>query len=75
MSLLKVTSVTYTPTRRGIAYVCTTNITDLRICNDGHGGGTFLEGPYRLTKNYMLDEVHLEPWLESLIDDYEAQLS
>ncbi len=74
MSLLRVTSVTYTPTRRGIAYVCTTNITDLRICNDGHGGGTFLEGPHKLTKNYEHDG-HLETWLESLIDDYEAQLS
>tara|TARA_Y100001973_G_C5176000_1_gene321963 strand:- start:431 stop:658 length:228 start_codon:yes stop_codon:yes gene_type:complete len=74
MSLLKVTSIKYTNTRRGIAYVCTTNITGLRICNDGHGGGTFLEGEYKLTKNYEHDG-HLETWLESLIDEYENNLN
>ena len=41
---LKVTSVRYYNTRQGVGYECKTNIDSVKICNDGDGGGTFVEG-------------------------------
>ena len=68
-SLLKVTSVTYFETNKGIGYQCKTNIDGIEICNDGVGGATYLDGAFKYTKNFE----HLSEWqLEELIDEYEG---
>jgi len=41
---MKVTSVRYFETRRGLGYQCKTNIKDIEIWNDGNGGGTYIDG-------------------------------
>ena len=65
---LKVKSVRYFETRRGLGYECVTNIKSLVIWNDGNGGGTYLVG-YVDTK--LLPKPYTEQQLESLIDEYE----
>ena len=66
--LLKVTSVRYFETNKGIGYQCKTNIDGVEICNDGVGGATYLDGAFKYTKNFE----HLsEGQLEDLIDKYE----
>lgn len=75
---IEVTSIRYYKTRNGVGYECNTNLDGVRIYNDGHGGGTFLQGYgtvrragaskqelYRIT-----DENHLE----RLIDDFEESV-
>ena len=65
---MKVTSVRYFETRRGLGYQCKTNIKDIEIWNDGNGGGTYVDGALKdikLLKEYTEDE------LEKLIDEYE----
>ena len=68
--LLKVTSVRYFETNKGlVGYQCKTNIDDVEICNDGVGGATYLDGAFKYTKNFE----HLSEWqLEELIDEYEG---
>ena len=67
--LLKVTSVRYFETNKGIGYQCKTNIDGVEICNDGMGGATYLDGAFKYTKNFE----HLSEWqLEELIDEYEG---
>jgi hypothetical protein len=63
---MKVTSVRYFETRRGLGYQCKTNIKDIEIWNDGNGGGTYIDGDLKkLIKEYS-------EWdLEDLIDEYE----
>jgi hypothetical protein len=61
---LKVTSVRYFETRRGLGYECKTNIKGLSIWNDGNGGGTYFSS----NDNSI---VYSEQQLESLIDEYE----
>ena len=73
---LKVTSVRYFETRRGLGYECKTNVRGISIWNDGNGGQTFVDGNQH-TQNY--NDVHLynkkynDSDLEKLIDDYEFQ--
>jgi len=67
---MKVISVRYFETNRGLGYQCKTNIEGVEICNDGNGGATYLYGAYKYTKNFE----HLsESELEKLIDKYEKQ--
>ena len=42
MKNLKVTSVKYFETRRGVGYTCKTNVKGVEIYNDGQGGDTYL---------------------------------
>lgn len=66
---MKVTSIKYFNTRRGVGYTCKTNIEGLTVNNDGAGGPTFLEGRYEGNENYFkLTEFQLE----RLIDAYEG---
>lgn len=65
---MKVTSVRYFETNKGIGYQCKTNIEGIQICNDGVGGATYLDGAFKYIKNFD----HLSEWdLEDLIDEYE----
>ena len=41
---MKVTSVRYFETNKGIGYQCKTNIKGIEICNDGNGGATYIDG-------------------------------
>ena len=67
--LLKVTSVRYFETNKGIGYQCKTNIDGVEICNDGMGGATYLDGAFKYTKDFE----HLSEWkLEELIDEHEG---
>ena len=67
---MKVTSVRYFETNRGLGYQCKTNVQGVEIWNDGNGGATYLVGSYKHTKNFN----HLsESDLEKLIDKYEQQ--
>jgi len=65
---LKVTSVRYFETRRGLGYECKTNNRLVTIWNDGQGGCTYLSGDaYNLQFFKELSE-----WdLEDLINQYE----
>ena len=42
---LKVISVRYFETNKGIGYECKTNIDGVEILNDGNGGGTYVSSP------------------------------
>ena len=65
---MKVTSIRYFQTNKGVGYQCQTNIDGVEICNDGMGGATYLDGAFKYTKNFE----HLSEWdLEDLIDEYE----
>ena len=65
---LKVISVKYNKTRRGISYTAKTNIKGVEIVNDGMGGATFLDGEWSKVKPYYnIDEFELD----SLIDNFE----
>lgn len=67
--LLKVTSVRYFETNKGVGYQCKTNKDGVEIHNDGMGGATYLDGAFKYTKNFE----HLSEWqLEELIDEYEG---
>jgi len=67
MQNLKVTSIKYFSTRRGLSYECKTNLEGISIWNDGQGGGTYLNND-----NLNDDFHHLtESQLEELIDEYE----
>lgn len=66
---LKVTSIRYFNTRRGIGYQCQTNKLEVEIWNDGDGGATFVP-----INPHSLDYATLsESTLESLIDEYEGR--
>ena len=65
---LKVISVKYNKTRRGISYIAKTNIKSVEIFNDGMGGATRIDGEWSKVKPYYnMDESELE----SLIDNFE----
>ena len=71
---LKVVGVRYYNTRRGDGYECKTNIDGVKIWNDGHGGGTFVEGYKIAVRSGVKRERLDDEWhLESLIDDYEHE--
>ncbi len=69
MAGLKVTSVRYFETRNGIGYQCKTNIPNVEIWNDGHGGSTFIPASMEARDNNLYEMS--EKQLESLIDKYE----
>ena len=65
---LKVTSIRYFDTRRGVGYQCETNFVGVEIWNDGDGGATFIP-----INSSSIDYAGLsESTLESLIDEYEG---
>jgi len=67
---MKVTSIRYFQTNKGIGHQCKTNIDGVEICNDGTGGATYLDGAFKSTKNFE----HLSEWdLEDLIDKHENE--
>lgn len=71
---LKVTSVRYFETRRGLGYECRTNLKGLSIWNDGNGGGTYLSGNEHPISGGVIGSYSKEydaDKLESLIDKYE----
>ena len=72
MQNLKVTSIKYFNTRRGLSYECKTNFKGISIWNDGQGGETYLNFDLRdesfNSKDY---EEMTESQLEKLIDKYE----
>ena len=71
MTKLKVTSIRYFNTRRGLGYQCKTNVKGIEICNDGNGGCTFIERTKAdAPKHYSLEYTEVE--LEMLIDKYEG---
>jgi len=69
MAELKVTSIRYFETRNGLGYQCKTNIPNVEIWNDGHGGSTFIHPckEARVNNLYTLTENQLE----ELIDKHE----
>tara|TARA_R110002126_G_scaffold15160_2_gene62351 strand:+ start:4318 stop:4581 length:264 start_codon:yes stop_codon:yes gene_type:complete len=68
---LKVISVRYFNTRRGVGYEATTNKTNVIIWNDGNGGGTYIDHYYPYTKD-LIGIMSDETYLENLIDEYEG---
>lgn len=73
---LKVKSVRYYETRRGLGYECKTNFKGVSIWNDGHGGETYLNFDLRDESFNPKDYEELsEGSLEELINDYEYQFN
>jgi len=66
---MKVTSVRYFKTNKGVGYQCKTNIKGIEVLNDGNGGGTYVDGAF---KNIKLLKDYTEWELEDLIDQYES---
>lgn len=65
---MKVISVRYFKTNRGVGYQCQTNIKGIEIWNDGMGGATYIDGAFQ---NIKLNKQYTEWDLEDLIDDFE----
>ena len=70
VNLLKVKSIRYFKTNRGLGYQAKTNIKGIEILNDGQGGGTYLEGKYSKLLSLNLEEK-TERELEHLLNLYE----
>jgi len=74
---LKVTSIRYFETRRGLGYECRTNVKGLSIWNDGNGGGTYFSGNEYSKSGREIgsySKKYNEQELESLIDKYESMI-
>tara|TARA_R100000005_G_scaffold96200_1_gene81367 strand:+ start:582 stop:812 length:231 start_codon:yes stop_codon:yes gene_type:complete len=72
MNNLKVTSVRYFETSRGLlGYECKTNIKGIEIWNDGLGGITFIRNHTGNKLSREDYEKYTDTYLESLIDIYE----
>jgi len=71
MSDLKVTSVRYFETRRGVGYQAKTNVDGVEIWNDGMGGCTFLEGDN--AHKYKHLDWDGEDKMDKLIDEFENE--
>lgn len=74
MRELRVTSVRYFETRRGLGYECKTNVKEVSVWNDGNGGGTYLRGNVHTTSGAVIGNYSRKyngQQLESLIDEYE----
>ena len=69
MKNLKVISVRYFETRRGLGYECKTNIPNVIIWNDGDYGCTYIE-PCIEAKRLKLYQLS-EHQLEDLINEFE----
>jgi len=71
---LKVTSVRYFETRRGLGYECKTNVRGISIWNDGMGGQTFVDSN-KHTQDYSVvhkyNAEYSDDQLEQLIDKHE----
>ena len=72
---LKVISVRYFETRRGVGYECKTNVRGISIWNDGNGGATFIDGNehteyYNKVREY--NDKYNEDQLETLINEFEG---
>ena len=65
---MKITSVRYFKTNKGVGYQCETNIKGIEVLNDGNGGGTYVDGAFQ---NIKLLKDYTESELEDLIDKYE----
>ena len=73
---LKVKSIRYFETNRGVGFEAKTNVKGLSILNDGDGGSTYLQGDYTNIKGRdvgRLMRIYNEDSLEKLIDNYEAK--
>lgn len=71
---LKVISVRYFETNKGIGYECKTNIDGVEILNDGNGGGTYVSSPRvekQIRQSVNSDWFDMETYLEEKIDEYE----
>ena len=71
---LKVRSIRYFETRRGVGYECKTNVRGISIWNDGNGSATFIDGNehtqyYNKVREY--NDKYNDAQLETLIDEYE----
>ena len=76
---LKVKSIRYFKTNRGLGYKAKTNVTGLEILNDGQGGGTYLDGAYSLRKPFenvlsVRGVRNYEQELEELLNVYERSI-
>lgn len=75
MNKLRVISVRYFETNRGLGYQAKTNVDGIDICNDGTGGCTYLDGSAKVIadyKNLDWDSDGAGDKLEVLIDQYEG---
>ncbi len=69
---LKVKSIRYFRTNRGIGYRAKTNRKGVEILNDGNGGATYLQGIGIGETAILYSYSHLtERQLESMLDTYE----
>ena len=73
--ILKVTRVRYFETHRGLGYECQTNVTGMRIINEGNGGCTWLQNHSGIKLTSEDWEKYNDECLESLIDTYEQSRS
>ena len=70
MDLLKVKSIRYFKTNRGVGYQAKTNLKGVEILNDGQGGETYIETQTPKRENKKLYD--LSEWdLEELLNKYE----
>ena len=69
---LKVTKVRYFKTRNGLGYECKTNIPNVVIWNDGHGGPCYIDR-WGLSPGQARKFDKLSEWdLVALIDEFEG---
>ena len=66
---LKVLSIRYFDTRRGVGYQAKTNVDGVEIWNDGDGGCTFLDGEN--AHKYKHLDWDGEDKMDKLIDEFE----
>ncbi len=72
---LKVTSIRYFETRRGLGYECRTNVRGVSIWNDGNGGQTFVDGNEHTKYCNQVteyDNMYNDSELEELINEFEG---
>ena len=72
MNNLKVTSVRYFETRRGLGCECKTTSPNVTIWNDGNGGGTYFESCMEAKDHKLYDLEKDQDYMEGLIDTYEC---
>ncbi len=73
---IKVISVRYFETRRGVGYECKTNVRGISIWNDGNGGATFVDGNEHTTHHNKVKEynkAYSDHQLENLINEFELK--
>tara|TARA_R100000935_G_C2791062_1_gene146036 strand:- start:653 stop:877 length:225 start_codon:yes stop_codon:yes gene_type:complete len=65
---MKVKSIRYFTTRKGMGYECMTSIPGVKIWNDGDGGTTYVESFIKLDRQSW---EWTDTELEDLINEYE----